>query len=147
VPILLSMHGLRRRAEAERRRLLRLLLVRLGKVPFDPGAKILLRLACGRQQQASGRRHPKPRALRRLDDLRTSSKATTARQAAEPAYGFKVLVEEGTGRVLGAHLVGPHADEVVNVFGLAIRKEITASDLKDAIFAYPTGASDIGYML
>jgi pyruvate/2-oxoglutarate dehydrogenase complex dihydrolipoamide dehydrogenase (E3) component len=32
----------------------------------------------------------------------------TARQAAEPVYGFKVLVEEGTDRVLGAHLVGPH---------------------------------------
>jgi glutathione reductase (NADPH) len=58
-----------------------------------------------------------------------------------------VLVEEGTDRVLGAHLVGPHADEVINVFGLAIRKQMTASDLKDAIFAYPTGASDIGYML
>jgi glutathione reductase (NADPH) len=71
----------------------------------------------------------------------------TARQAAEPVYGFKVLVEEGTDRVLGAHLVGPHADEVINVFGLAIRKQMTASDLKDAIFAYPTGASDIGYML
>ncbi len=71
----------------------------------------------------------------------------TARQAAEPVYGFKVLVEEGTDRVLGAHLVGPHADEVINVFGLAIRKHMTASDLKDAIFAYPTGASDIGYML
>jgi glutathione reductase (NADPH) len=71
----------------------------------------------------------------------------TARQAAEPVYGFKVLVEEGTNRVLGAHLVGPHADEVINVFGLAIRKQMTASDLKDAIFAYPTGASDIGYML
>ncbi len=71
----------------------------------------------------------------------------TARQAAEPIYGFKVLVEEETDRVLGAHLVGPHADEVINVFGLAIRKQMTASDLKDAIFAYPTGASDIGYML
>src|SRR5712691_3991814 len=71
----------------------------------------------------------------------------TARQAAEPVYGFKVLVEEETDRVFGAHLVGPHADEVINVFGLAIRKQMTASDLKDAIFAYPTGASDIGYML
>jgi glutathione reductase (NADPH) len=71
----------------------------------------------------------------------------TARQAAEPVYGFKVRVEEGTDHLLGAHLVGPHADEVINVFGLAIRKQMTASDLKDAIFAYPTGASDIGYML
>ena len=71
----------------------------------------------------------------------------TARQAAEPVYGYKTLVEEETGRILGAHLVGPHADEVINLFGLAIRHGLTAGDLKSTIFSYPTGASDIGYML
>jgi len=71
----------------------------------------------------------------------------TARQAAEPIYGFKVLVEEETDRVLGAHLVGPHADEVINIFALAIRHGITAAGLKSTMFAYPTGASDVGYML
>ncbi len=40
-----------------------------------------------------------------------------------------------------------HVDEVINVFGLAIRHGLTARDLKSAIFAYPTGASDVGYML
>jgi len=71
----------------------------------------------------------------------------TARRVAETTYGFKVLVEEGTGRILGAHLVGPHVDEVINVFALAIRKGLTAEDLKTTMFAYPTGASDIGYMV
>ena len=71
----------------------------------------------------------------------------TARQAAEPAYGFKVLVEEETDRVLGAHLLGPHADEVINVFALAIRHGLTAQQLKTTMFAYPSGASDIGSML
>jgi glutathione reductase (NADPH) len=71
----------------------------------------------------------------------------TALQAAQPVYGFKTLVEEGSGRILGAHLVGPHADEVINLFGLAIRHGLTADDLKSTIFGYPTGASDIGYML
>lgn len=71
----------------------------------------------------------------------------TAVQAAEPVYGYKTLVEDGTGRILGAHLVGPHADEVINLFGLAIRHGLTADDLKSTIFGYPTGASDIGYML
>jgi glutathione reductase (NADPH) len=78
---------------------------------------------------------------------RKASDWYTARRLAEPTYGFKVLVEEGTDRVLGAHLVGPHADEVINVFALAIRNQLTTAALKDAIFAYPTGASDIGYML
>ncbi len=71
----------------------------------------------------------------------------TARHSAEPVYGFKVLVEEGTERILGAHLVGPYADEVINLFALAIRHGLTVPDLKGTIFAYPTGASDIGYML
>ncbi len=71
----------------------------------------------------------------------------TARQAAEPTYGFKVLIDEETDRVLGAHLLGPNADEVINIFALAIRHDLTAEQLKTAMFAYPTGASDIGYML
>lgn len=71
----------------------------------------------------------------------------TARRLAERVYGYKTLVEEGTGRLLGAHLVGPHADDVINLFGLAIRHDLTADDLKSTMFAYPTGASDIGYMV
>lgn len=71
----------------------------------------------------------------------------TARRVAESVYGHKVLVEEGTGHILGAHLVGPHVDEVINIFGLAIRHGLTATDLKTTMFAYPTGASDIGDMI
>ncbi|UUP15727.1 dihydrolipoyl dehydrogenase family protein [Nitratireductor thuwali] len=71
----------------------------------------------------------------------------TARQAAEPTYGFKVIADEGTDHILGAHLVGPHADEVINVFALAIRHGLTAEQLKATMFAYPTGASDMSYMV
>lgn len=71
----------------------------------------------------------------------------TARQAAETVYGFKVLIDEGDDSIIGAHLVGPNADEVINLFALAIRHGLTASDLKSTMFAYPTGASDVGYML
>ena len=71
----------------------------------------------------------------------------TARRLGEKVYGYKTLVEDMTGRIIGAHLVGPHADEVINIFGLAIRHGLTADDLKNTMFAYPTGASDIGYML
>jgi len=71
----------------------------------------------------------------------------TARRLAERVYGYKTLVEEGTGQILGAHIVGPHADEVINLFALAIRHNLTARDLQTTMFAYPTGASDIGYMV
>ncbi len=71
----------------------------------------------------------------------------TARQTAELVYGFKVLVDEKTDRILGAHLVGPHADEMINIFAMAIRHGLTAAALKDTIFAYPTSASDLESML
>ncbi|MBX6742826.1 MAG: NAD(P)/FAD-dependent oxidoreductase [Acetobacteraceae bacterium] len=71
----------------------------------------------------------------------------TARRLAEQVYGYKTLVEEDTGSILGAHLVGPHADEVINVFALAVRHGLTAADLKGTMFAYPTGASDIAHMV
>ena len=71
----------------------------------------------------------------------------TARRVREPVYGYRTLVDEETGRILGAHLVGPHADEVINLFVLAIRHDLTVDDLKATMFAYPTAASDIGYML
>ena len=71
----------------------------------------------------------------------------TARRLNERVYGFKTLVDPDTGQILGAHLVGPHAEDVINLFGLAIRHGLTTEDLKTTIFAYPTGASDIGYML
>jgi len=36
---------------------------------------------------------------------------------------------------------------VINIFALAIRHGLRAEDLKTTMFAYPTGASDVGYML
>jgi len=69
------------------------------------------------------------------------------RRVGETASGFKVLIEEGTGRILGAHLLGPHAAEVINLFAVAIRLRIPADDLQQVIFAYPTNGSDIRFML
>jgi len=71
----------------------------------------------------------------------------SSRRVALRHTGFKTLVEEETGRILGAHLLGPHAEEVINLFGLAIRNGIRATDLKDMVYAYPTSASDLGSMI
>ena len=71
----------------------------------------------------------------------------SSRRVAEDCSGFKVLVEDGTDRILGAHLLGPHAEEVINLFAFAIATNARAADLRDVIFAYPTLASDVRYML
>ncbi len=71
----------------------------------------------------------------------------TARRANESCYGYKVLVEEGSERILGAHLIGPDAAEVINLFGFAMRSGLGAGAIRHATFTYPTAASDIGSML
>lgn len=71
----------------------------------------------------------------------------TAARVGEEAYGYKTVVEKGSGRLLGATLLGPQADETINLFALAMRSGVPAKALKQALFAYPTAASDIRYML
>lgn len=61
--------------------------------------------------------------------------------------GYKVLVEEASGHILGAHLLGVDAEEVINLFALAIRKGLRAADLEEMPYAYPTSSSDISYMV
>src|SRR5262249_45631586 len=50
----------------------------------------------------------------------------SARRVGEKTSAFKVLVDDDTGRIVGASLIGPHAEEAVNVFALAIRAGLTA---------------------
>jgi glutathione reductase (NADPH) len=71
----------------------------------------------------------------------------SSRRVALSHTGSKVLVEEGTERILGAHLLGLHAEEVINLFALAIRADLRARDLKHMVYAYPTSASDVSSMV
>lgn len=71
----------------------------------------------------------------------------SSRRVAETYSGYKVLVEENTDRILGAHLLGSEAGEVVNLFAIAIRSGMRATDLKRMLFAYPTSGSNLPYML
>ncbi len=71
----------------------------------------------------------------------------SSRRIAEKYSGFKALVEEGTDRIVGAHLLGSDAEEVINLFGLAMRAGMRAADLKHMLYAYPTRGSDVPYML
>jgi len=60
---------------------------------------------------------------------------------------YRILIEEKSGAILGAHILGPHTEEVINVFALAIRAKVPAADLGTVLFGYPTGSSDISEML
>lgn len=84
-------------------------------------------------------------------DFRVSCRQTAewyaSRRLNVKAAGHKILVEKGTGRILGAHLLGPQADELINLFALAINSGFDAEALQRVPFAYPTAASYLGSML
>jgi len=53
--------------------------------------------------------------------------------------GFvKVLAEKTSHRIIGVHLMGPHASDIVHDGSLAIQNEMTVEDIKESVFAHPT---------
>ena len=79
--------------------------------------------------------------------LTDTSSWDSSRRVGQRVSGAKTIVERGTGRIVGAHLLGHGAEEVINVFAAAIAGGLTASDLKGGLWAYPTASSEIVYLL
>jgi dihydrolipoamide dehydrogenase len=65
--------------------------------------------------------------------------------AAGEAEGFvKVLAGEKYGEILGAHIVGPDATELIAEFALAMNCELTVDDIHATIYAHPTLSEAMG---
>jgi dihydrolipoamide dehydrogenase len=53
--------------------------------------------------------------------------------------GFvKVIFDDASGELLGAHMVGPEVTEQLQGFGIAQALEATVDDLAHTMFAHPT---------
>lgn len=61
--------------------------------------------------------------------------------------GAKTFVDRKTGKVLGAHVLGHNADELINLFALAIAYGVTVDELKAQLWGYPTASSEIVYLV
>jgi len=72
--------------------------------------------------------------------------ASSRRIGQKYAY-YKVLVAEESGLILGAHILGYRAEEIINVFALAMKFDLTASDMQKVLWAYPTYTSGVKYMI
>ena len=62
---------------------------------------------------------------------------------AETTAWAKVLVDNDEDRIVGAHIVGHQSEDIIHLFAMAMRHGISASKLKDDIFAFPTFSSDV----
>jgi glutathione reductase (NADPH) len=70
-----------------------------------------------------------------------------ARRLNVDEYAYKTIIDKNNNTILGAHLIGPHCEETINLFAMAIKTKMTISDLRTMVFSYPTMASDLTYML
>jgi glutathione reductase (NADPH) len=71
----------------------------------------------------------------------------STRTYAETRAWAKVLVDEKTDRILGVHMVGHAGEELINFFAFAMAHGITATEIRNFVFAYPSFSADIKYMV
>lgn len=81
-----------------------------------------------------------------LDVEITQSDMTTwfsGKSYAETVAWSKILIDKTTDKIVGAHIVGHSGEELIHIFALAMKFNITASQLKESPFAFPTFSSDV----
>ncbi|TIO51044.1 MAG: NAD(P)/FAD-dependent oxidoreductase [Mesorhizobium sp.] len=71
----------------------------------------------------------------------------SARTYAEAVAWSKIIVEEPTGRIVGAHLVGHAGEELIHIFALAMKHGIPARGLSEMVYGFPTFSADIENMM
>lgn len=72
-----------------------------------------------------------------FDAKRTNLKHTMA----------KTLIDKQTNKIIGAHIIGNHAEDLINMFALAIEARLTAEQFKAPIYAFPSPSDDARYLL
>ena len=66
-----------------------------------------------------------------------------AQAMGEPAGLFKLICEEATGKLIGAHIAGAHASDLIAEAALAMQLGATAADLAKTIHSHPTLAEGV----
>lgn len=71
----------------------------------------------------------------------------TYKQGNESYAAVKVITDETSGHVLGAHILSNEADELINYFAMAMQLHLTVEDIRKVTYVFPTATSDIRSML
>ena len=56
---------------------------------------------------------------------------------------FKLVVDGTTDRVVGCHIVGPDAGEMIQLVGIAVKMKATKADFDAAMAVHPTAAEEL----
>jgi len=76
----------------------------------------------------------------------TSDTLTTQRLALKTS-AYKIVIRKDNLQIIGAHLLGHHVDEVINLFALAIRHGFPIEKLKDNLWSFPSVSDVLDEML
>jgi glutathione reductase (NADPH) len=82
--------------------------------------------------------------LARVDIYKTSFRPMKFTVAGRDARSFFKLVVDGTsGRVVGCHIVGPEAGELIQLVGIAVKMKATKADFDAVMAVHPTAAEEL----
>jgi glutathione reductase (NADPH) len=82
--------------------------------------------------------------LAKLDVYKTTFRPMKATLSGRNTRSFmKLLVDGMTGRVVGCHIVGPDAAELIQVVGIAVKMGATKADFDATMAVHPTAAEEL----
>ena len=82
--------------------------------------------------------------LVRLDVYKTTFRPMKATLSGRDTRSFmKLLVDGATDRVVGCHIVGPDAGELIQVIGIAVKMGATKADFDATMAVHPTAAEEL----
>ncbi|QEG20370.1 dihydrolipoyl dehydrogenase family protein [Mariniblastus fucicola] len=71
----------------------------------------------------------------------------TVSKVCETTAAYKLIIEKETDRILGAHVLSPGADDLINLFAVVMKLNGKASDLKSTLLAFPTSTYNVRQMV
>jgi glutathione reductase (NADPH) len=82
--------------------------------------------------------------LEKVDIYKTTFRPMKATVAARDTRTFMKLVVDGTtDQVVGVHIVGPDAGEMIQLVGIAVKMKATKADFDAVMAVHPTGAEEL----
>jgi glutathione reductase (NADPH) len=59
---------------------------------------------------------------------------------------FKIVVDDATDRIVGAHMIGPDAPEILQVLAVAVKAHLRKSQLDECVAIHTTMAEELVLM-
>jgi glutathione reductase (NADPH) len=59
---------------------------------------------------------------------------------------YKMVCAEGTGKILGIHMIGPEAAEIMQAAAVAVKAGLTKDQFDDTVAIHPTMAEELVLM-